>query len=72
MFFHSRRSLLSLTLLATTSAYTPASTHGSDLLAAHSLANLEQVVANGELKAYLATQNVSQQCTAENIAVRRE
>jgi tyrosinase len=55
-----------------TSAYTPASTAGSDALAAKSLENLCAVVNNGTLKKQLATQGVTQTCSISKAAVRQE
>lgn len=72
MLYRSRKLLLVLTLAATASTYTPASTEGSDLLAAQSLSNLTLVVTNGDLKTELATQNVTQECTLDSLEIRRE
>ncbi|KAK6067544.1 hypothetical protein SCUP234_11542 [Seiridium cupressi] len=65
-------SSLFLVSLPLASGYTPASTSASDLLAAQSLANLNASVADGTLAAQLATKGVSQTCTIETAAVRRE
>lgn len=63
---------LLLVTLPLTSAYTPASTFGSDLLAAQSLIRLGASVADGSLKAKLATEGVPQTCTIDKISIRRE
>lgn len=61
-----------LALVSHAAAYTPESTEGSDALAAQALDNLQKAVADGSLKAELATKNVAQECTIENAAVRKE
>ncbi|KAH6656064.1 hypothetical protein BKA67DRAFT_562558 [Truncatella angustata] len=67
-------SLFSLLLvtLPLASTYTPASTFGSDLLAAQSLIKLGVSVADGSLKKQLATKNVPQTCSIDKISIRRE
>ncbi|ORY58915.1 uncharacterized protein BCR38DRAFT_400025 [Pseudomassariella vexata] len=64
--------LLVLVSTYAASAYTPASTSGSDLLAAQSLIKLSAAVADGSLKKALAAQGVPQTCKIENLAIRRE
>ncbi|KAK7908451.1 hypothetical protein PG985_015754 [Apiospora marii] len=66
---------LSLLLLARTplvSSWTPAPTHGSDLLSEQSLANLKSALADGTLKQELAKEGVPQTCGPDDWAVRRE
>lgn len=53
-------------------AWTPASSSITDALAAESLDNLLELVNNGTLKSYLATRNVSQTCTEENVVRRKD
>lgn len=64
--------LLVLPSAACASAWTPASSVTTDALAADSLDNLLELVNNGTLKSFLATQNVSQTCTEENVARRKD
>ncbi|KAK8874731.1 Di-copper centre-containing protein [Apiospora arundinis] len=52
--------------------WTPAPTHGSDLLAEQSLANLKSALADGTLKQELAKGGVPQSCGPDDFAVRRE
>ncbi|KAK8081670.1 Tyrosinase-like protein [Apiospora saccharicola] len=54
------------------SSWTPAPTHGSDLLASQSLAKLKSALADGSLKQELAKEGVAQTCGPDNWAVRRE
>ncbi|CAG9981060.1 unnamed protein product [Clonostachys byssicola] len=54
------------------SAWTPASTEGSDYLAAESLEILTNVVNNGSLAEHLVTLGVSQTCNISKAVVRRE
>ncbi|KAK8126542.1 uncharacterized protein PG998_002301 [Apiospora kogelbergensis] len=54
------------------SSWTPAPTHGSDLLAQQSLANLRNALADGTLKQELDKQGVAQTCGPDGLAVRRE
>lgn len=61
-----------LALVSHAAAYAPESTEESDALAAHALDNLQAALADGSLKAELATKNVTQECTVENAAVRKE
>ncbi|KAK7951219.1 uncharacterized protein PG986_006947 [Apiospora aurea] len=63
---------LLLARVSLVSSWTPAPTHGSDLLAEQSLANLKSALADGTLKQELATQGVSQTCGPDDWAVRRE
>lgn len=63
---------LLLSLVSAASAWTPASSNVTDGLVADSMSNLLELAANGTLKSYLATQNVSQTCTKETLAVRKE
>lgn len=53
-------------------AYVPESTFKTDLLAGKSLLKLATVVANGELKEYLATEGVDQSCEISDLVIRRE
>ncbi|KAH8681383.1 tyrosinase [Xylariales sp. PMI_506] len=62
--------LLALPML--TKAYVPASTAPTDELALESLTELKAAVLDGSLKNQLATESVSQTCTLENAAIRRE
>lgn len=65
--------LLGLVVLpAVARAWSPASSSITDALAADSLDNLLKLVSNGTLKSYLATQNVSQTCTEEKVARRKD
>ncbi|KAK8098833.1 tyrosinase [Apiospora kogelbergensis] len=52
--------------------YVPEPADGTDLLAAQSLSNLRDAVADGSLQGKLAERGVSQTCTLENAVVRRE
>lgn len=65
-------SFLVLPSAACASAWTPASSTITDGLAAESLNNLLHLVGNGTLKSFLATQNVSQTCTEENVVRRKD
>lgn len=70
---HPLSCLLGLVVLPSAArAWTPASSDITDALAADSLDNLLKLVSNGTLKSYLATQDVSQTCTAENVARRKD
>jgi tyrosinase len=53
-------------------AWIPASTEGSDLLAAQSLANLREATLNGSLEEHLAVLGVPQTCQIEEAVVRKE
>lgn len=63
--------LLGLTLPATTRAWSAASSEMTDALAAASLENQLNMVYNGSLKSFLATQNVEQICTEETVVRRK-
>jgi len=52
-------------------AWTPASTTLTDALAANSLRNQLNLVSNGTLKDFLATEGVQQTCTKESAVVRK-
>lgn len=57
--------------LAVQASWTPASTTFTDALAAESLSNQLNLLSNGTLGAFLATEGVQQSCTKENAAIRK-
>lgn len=61
-----------LVLPSAVRAWTAASSSLTDTLAAESLCNILDLVSNGTLKTFLATQNVSQTCTEETVARRKD
>lgn len=63
--------LFSLALPAATRAWSAASSELTDAIAAASLENQLNLVSNGTLKSFLATQNVSQACTEETVVRRK-
>lgn len=63
--------LISLGLAAATHTWSAASSELTDALAAASLENQLNLVSNGTLKTFLATQNVSQMCTEETVVRRK-
>lgn len=64
--------LLALPSAVEGAGWTPASSKVSDALVAASVANQLALVSNGILRSFLATQDVSQNCTEKNAERRKE
>lgn len=63
---------LLLSLPAAARAWTAAPSLLTDTAVSASMMNLQLAAADGNLTRYLAARNVSQSCTAENVAVRKD